>query len=1320
MLNRVRAMAILTALALGAIGIPAVATAQLSRDKQDCIAAFAKGITQVRKAQGTTIRHCLKRFASGTLVSTTPEACLLVDSRNKVMRAADKTTTAELGICAQSAPGFAVSASPAAIVMAAGRNIELVRRIISSNLDTGLVPVAADARCQVRVVDAVQKCVDTRMTEYNKCLKDGMADGVITNAATLQANCLGTSNATQLDPKGRIALRCERKIALVLENYCFGIDLGRAFLGCQPTDAQNLATCLKRESACEVCQLLNAVSGLSRECDAFDDGDPSNGTCGDECSDGIVQLGEGCDDGNTNDGDGCSSECKVEVNWGCTGQPSTCTLNCGNGAVDSSDGEQCDDGNLVSGDGCSSSCLTESCGDSTLDIGETCDDGGFDDEDGCSALCQTEPGYLCTGQPSVCEFVCGNGTFQGVETCDDGNIADGDGCSGVCKTENGYTCAGQPSVCSAVCGDGRLRPGEGCDDGNLLNSDGCANSCNAETGYQCSGEPSVCTSVCGDSLVRYPETCDDGDSAGGDGCSASCQPEPNWSCTGQPSVCQPTCGNGIVNPTEQCDDGNAVSGDGCGPCTIEPGYACAGQPSFCYAICSNGRIESSAGELCDDGNVVNGDGCSGACLIEPGFVCNGEPSVCGLTCSNGLVQPSLGEQCDDGNQAIGDGCDNDCQVEFAYACVGQPSMCHVTCGDGVTEPARGELCDDGNTIDGDGCDAACITEPGWYCSGGACEEFDVVIDSPAHGAFNAGATAVISGHYTQLPGNQVSLLINGVPPNTSFNPETRTFAHTLTLNHTIVFNPVTVLAINTQTGDDVRARSVVIAGGSVADGGFSPESVALRLNESGLASVQPLVADLAGSGFNIAALMPSNTTLVDQCFIDVGFLGCWGRARVGIADPPPSVGGIGLTTDARPGVVHGDISVNSLRVDIAINGSGLVPSCGLRLSADRMTIGGDYALEPAAMDPSHVDVNLVGPMSVNFAGFNRRFTWGICTWPIIGDIIGAVLPNVENMASSAIQGFLNDPDGSGPQKSPVAEGIESALDGVNLSGAVGQGVGLSFDAPLFKIEEDHAGLTLGAHSRFQVSIGTGLGQCNPPPGAPDLSASYSKYEPFPALGANTPQGGRPYGLGIAISTAGFNQLLKGQTECGLMRSSLSTIDIDGPGGSPAAAITSDLLSLFVPEFAELPPGTPLRIDLSPTLAPIVTGNYGPGGEVAELRIAQLAVNIVQPGTGDVWLRGAFDARLGMDLAFLPDGSGLAITINKPAIDDVTISVVDNPLGADEASIETVLPNIMAPMIPSLAGALSGFPLPQFFGLRIQGVEVSRSGQFLSLFANLVP
>ena len=50
----------------------------------------------------------------------------------------------------------------------------------------------------------------------------------------------------------------------------------------------------------------------------------------------------------------------------------------------------------------------------------------------------------------------------------------------------------------------------------------------------------------------------------------------------------------------------------------------------------------------------------------------------------------------------------------------------------------------------------------------------------------------------------------------------------------------------------------------------------------------------------------------------------------------------------------------------------------------------------------------------------------------------------------------------------------------------------------------------------------------------------------------------------------------------------------------------------------------------------------------------------------------------------------------------------------------MLPGVIRPLIPQLAGALSGFPLPQFFGFSLQGVEVSRNGQFLSLFANLTP
>ena len=56
--------------------------------------------------------------------------------------------------------------------------------------------------------------------------------------------------------------------------------------------------------------------------------------------------------------------------------------------------------------------------------------------------------------PSVAPPVCGNGAIEssGGENCDDGNNQSGDGCSGVsCQEEPGWTCTGQPSVCTLDC-----------------------------------------------------------------------------------------------------------------------------------------------------------------------------------------------------------------------------------------------------------------------------------------------------------------------------------------------------------------------------------------------------------------------------------------------------------------------------------------------------------------------------------------------------------------------------------------------------------------------------------------------------------------------------------------------------------------------------------------------------------------------------------------------------------------------------------------------------------------------------------------------------
>jgi hypothetical protein len=349
---------------------------------------------------------------------------------------------------------------------------------------------------------------------------------------------------------------------------------------------------------------------------------------------------------------------------------------------------------------------------------------------------------------------------------------------------------------------------------------------------------------------------------------------------------------------------------------------------------------------------------------------------------------------------------------------------------------------------------------------------------------------------------------------------------------------------------------------------------------------------------------------------------------------------------------------------------------------------------------------------VTFTNFRHEFVSGSC------GLVSSRLGDVEALARDAIGGFIDDPDGAGPQDSPLADAIEQALDGVSIAGAVGSGLGLQLDAPLFQVAEDATGVTLGAHASFTTSIGNQPGQCMPPPGAPNLTASYAPPSTFPTFGATTPSA-LPYDVAVAISTAGFNQLLRGQTECGLLRSTLTTIDLDGDGGVPPLPITAGLLALLAPEFGRLPAATPLEIEITPTLAPIVTGNPGPSGELTELRIAQVLIEFAEPG-GPVWLGAVLDARLGMNLDFLLDGSGLGVTLSEPAPADMSLVILDNPLGTNAAQLEAALPALIRPMIPELAGGLAGFPLPQFFGLVLDGGEVSQTGQFGSLYAKLVP
>ena len=750
--------------------------------------------------------------------------------------------------------------------------------------------------------------------------------------------------------------------------------------------------------------------------------------------------------------------------------------------------------------------------------------------------------------------------------------------------------------------------------------------------------------------------------------------------------------DGLAKDCDLADDGNDANNS-------------CDEPTTCGDLLVDGR------ETCEDGNVTSGDGCSAACQVENGWSCTGLPATCTPVCGDSLIVGT--ESCDDGGTVNGDGCSSTCQVENGYACSGEPSACAAICGDGLV--VGGEQCDDGNTASDDGCSASCTIEPGFACSGApsVCDLFGIEITSPAHGSFTTAASTTVTGRVRDLAPALAAVTING--SSVPVNPD-GTFTTVLALSASAIFNPIFATVVDTVHGGIAHDRVVVHRGMSVADGAFSAQTVALRLNDSGLDEVEPLVQQLAGSGLNLAALVPVGTVLVNnQCFIDGGFLGCLGRATVSVANPPPSFQSFGLATDSMTNFVAGDVTVSNIRVDVNLSGSGLVPSCPITITANNAFFFGDYALSPDAGNPSNIDVNQVGPLQVSFGGFHTSYG-GICDVPIIGDIIQAFMPDVQALTIDAMRNFLNDPDGAGPQDGPIADAIESALAGVSISGPIGQALGVNLETPLFAVDEDNVGITLGSDARMTKVVGTNPGQCIPPVGAPELTASLAFTEPFPTFGATTPVGGVPYDVAIAISAEAFNQLLKVQTECGLLVTSLTDIDV-GFGPLP---LTAGVLSLLVPEFGAFPPSTPFRIDIRPTLAPIVTGQAGPAGEITELRVANVLATLVEnDGSETVALAVAFDASLGMNLAFLP--GGLAIDLSPPAPGSILVAVIRNPLGVNEANlVSNVLPPLIGSLLPDLAGALSSFPLPQFFGLSLGGVEVTRNGQFLSVYANLSP
>ena len=588
-----------------------------------------------------------------------------------------------------------------------------------------------------------------------------------------------------------------------------------------------------------------------------------------------------------------------------------------------------------------------------------------------------------------------------------------------------------------------------------------------------------------------------------------------------------------------------------------------------------------------------------------------------------------------------------------------------------------------------------------HSSGIGCGEaaLSVEIDSPAHGEFIVGTSVTVTGT-SFAAGNASSFDVNGVP--VTDVSAGGGWSVEVPVDPAAVFNPIVVTVSSGSVTQNDRVTVVVgdgVASGFVADGDVTPDGVGLRLGNAGLAQIAPVVESLSGDSLDISAIVTAQNPIATGNF--GGIVDYTANAvEVGFS-------GFGLTAVAGTGGIDATVSIDDFYIELDLDLSWL-GSCTLEVMTASTTIGGLYDLQPLASDPSLVDVNLTSTPSVVLGGFSSQYVSGVCDDPIIGDIINLIIGQnqIQSLMQSGFESNLADPDGAGPLDAPIAAAIEQSLASISIAGPVGDALGGSVLAPIASITEDAGGLTISADAAITSS--------GVVPGAPDLTASYAVSQTPPAWPATTPVGGVPYGMAFGISTSALNQLLKTQIEGGLLRQDVTTFEL-APGFT--VPLTAGLLADLMPELSAYPASAPVTVRVIPTLAPVFTGQQGSSGELAQLKIGGLVVEMFLTNSNEPLLELEVGMEVGVDIFLLASGLNFALGSVVPG--SIYVGVTQNPLMTDEANVESAMIGLFPSFVPALQGGLDAFPLPAFLGLDLVPLEVSRlPGGYLGVFADL--
>ena len=251
-----------------------VASAQIpKKPDQKCINNINKGAAKVAKAQAGDNNACVKDYGKEKVGSAAD--CVTSDPKGKVSKAISKIKTGDCAGVPAALPGLDTNSASIGAGMVS-KDLALLTDLFGSDLDSALVLAATDkpgSKCQSAVIKAAGKCQAAKLSSFNSCKKAGMKDDSVTDAASLRDECLGTGAGSIPDGKGKIAKKCGGDFDL--GKKCSGQDLEALFPGFNPhVSADAIDTAIE----CRVCLALNALDGLTRNCDLFDNG-VADGSC---------------------------------------------------------------------------------------------------------------------------------------------------------------------------------------------------------------------------------------------------------------------------------------------------------------------------------------------------------------------------------------------------------------------------------------------------------------------------------------------------------------------------------------------------------------------------------------------------------------------------------------------------------------------------------------------------------------------------------------------------------------------------------------------------------------------------------------------------------------------------------------------------------------------------------------------------------------------------------------------------------------------------------------------------------------------------------